>query len=231
MGILSRLLGRFCAFLPDGHEYFEGAYHEGKAKYYYVKTDAGVMYDGEFRFVHKLGGGMYRKAKGEFDMDKKTGCWEFIRRGSDSLRQVYAMYDEGYLIGELDYRCEEVTKGGIVESGLFLNMSKGMVCGDISGYFDDGDFSGSCDEDGFPDGVWTLTTKEKNVVTEIRNEVWQHGRLLEATHEDTLWKKRESASPMLREKVNYMLDNGCRRVLEIIERGSMKPSLHIPRKR
>ena len=102
--------------------------------------------DGEFKFEHKLGDGMYRKAEGTFENNQKSGTWYFARRGSNTMMQLEANFSQGKLEGDLEYHCDEATIGTVVQSSLRITIQNGVIADDIQGSFAGTDFSGKKDE-------------------------------------------------------------------------------------
>lgn len=82
--------------------------------------------------------------------------------------------------GILRYLCEEYTIGGVRRTELSLTISEGIIKGEIHGSLEGEEFCGYCDEDGLPDGEWSLTFKERNAVSDIEKEIWNHGKLVKA---------------------------------------------------
>ena len=229
MGKLAQLIRRLTGNIPEGHLYYDGEYHESHAQYYYVLSGDKHIFDGSFSCEYKYGGGLGKKAVGNFKMDKKTGEWEFTRRGNGSLMQLYATFDEGYLSGDFDYLYEEVTIGAIAKTDLSLSLDRGEIRGKISGHFDGGELDGYCDADGYPNGAWKLTFREGDVIAEEHIEHWEHGVLIDAYVDDKKWHRKNDVSPRLRERVNYLLDHDCRRLLTTVGRGTLGTLPHIRR--
>ena len=64
--MFKKLLFRLTKSVPEGHKYYSGIYHDGDAEYFYIPSEGGHIFDGDFHFRMKLGGGMFREAKGSF---------------------------------------------------------------------------------------------------------------------------------------------------------------------
>jgi len=229
---LPRLLKRFIKQIPDGHEFFSGIYHGGDAEYVYIPSDDGHVFDGEFSFYLNLGGGRYRKAQGNFAMNKKVGDWTFVSRGSDTQKQIFAQFNDGYIEGNLRFRGEELAIGGSILKEFSLNVKDGMVVGEITGIFDGGEFIGFCDNQGYADGQWTLTTIEEEAESEyVKVEVWNHGLLEESYEKNKRREKKRECTPHFREKINYLLEEECKKLMGIVGRGTANPLIHINRKK
>lgn len=144
--------------------------------------------------------------------------------------QLYATFVEGYLTGDFDYLYEESTIGGIIRSDFCFSLDRGENRGKISGHFDGGELDGYCDADGYPNGAWKLTFREGDVIAEEHIEHWEHGVLIDAYVDDKKWhRKNNNVSPRLRERVNYLLDHDCCRLLTTFGRGTLGTLPHIRR--
>lgn len=213
--------------VPEGHQYFQGEYHEGDARYFYIPSGNEQIFDGEFDFNMSMGGGMYRKAHGHFANNKKTGEWEFARRGTDSLKKLSAKFNEGLVEGELEYTFEQKTIDDSVMNWLRVSAKAGKICGKIEGFLEGGEFLGQYDENGFADGIWTLTFKSHDSVTGIKKEVWEHGVLVSSIVEGRVWKTEKPMKHFFRKKLNNILNSDIQKLLLIVGRGTLNPPLHI----
>lgn len=146
MSFLRKLIVKLTTHVPAGHELFSGRYLSGYADYVYIPSDGKKIMDGEFKFEQKLGYGMYRKAEGKYENDKKTGTWYFARRGSNTMIQLVVNFNQGKLEGELEYHCDEATIGTVVQSSLQLEIANGLIADNIIGSFGGTDFVGSKEE-------------------------------------------------------------------------------------
>ena len=146
MSWFDRLIAKLTKRIPDGHEFYSGKYFSGHAEFLYIPKDGKKIMDGEFKFEQKLGGGMYRKASGIYENDKKSGTWYFARRGSNSMMQLMAEFTQGILNGVLEYSCEEATIGGSMRNDLRLTIASGKIEGDIEGFFVDTEVKGAGSE-------------------------------------------------------------------------------------
>ena len=146
MSWLERLIRKVTMRVPEGHEFYSGKFFGGHSEFLYILMDGKKIMDGEFKYEQKLGGGMYRKASGTYENDKKTGTWYFARRGSNSIMQLMAEFNQGVLNGNFDYSCEEATIGGTMRSDLRLSIANGKINANIEGSFGDTEVKGTCDE-------------------------------------------------------------------------------------
>jgi len=227
---LSRFLFKLRNNIPDDHKIFEGRYHEGKAIYAYIPSERDEILDGKFKYLHLLGKRkMYRKASGRFARDKKDGSWYFARRGYDSIKKLYAEYQDGELTGSMEYFAEERDAYYVKVTHLYMNVSRGTVQGKFIGRFDNGEFEGYCDEKGLADGVWRLTYNENGKTLFTKKEVWDHGELTDS-YEESASKHRTQMQFKLREHINYILQHDVQHLVHIISRGSNNSLVHIYRK-
>ncbi len=104
------------------------------------------------------------------------------------------------------------------------------MTGKLTGHLDGGDFIGFCDDDGYPDGTWTVTVKENGRVDLIKKEVWNHGVLTESSVENPHKKQKTLMNVILREKVNTILRDDIAQLLHIVRRGTVDHTVSIPSK-
>lgn len=211
--------------LPEGHEIFSGVYHGGDAKYVFIPSEDGNIFDGEFSFYLKVARGEYRKADGFFVMNKKEGDWTFDVKTNASQMKLNTHFSNGYIDGHLEYSFEELTMNGVALTCFSTTIVDGMVKGEIVGAFDGGKFRGFCDEDGYPEGEWTHESKEY-----VKKEKWDHGTLLESYEINLEFKRKSPYKTRFRERINYILDADCQRLTTIVGRGTENKLIHIPHK-
>ena len=228
--MFKKILSRLTKTVPEGHKFFSGIYHEGDAEYYYIPSDGGHIFDGEFNFRMKLGGGMYREAKGVFKNNQKDGLWQFVRKGRESFKNLKVNFNNGQIEGQLHYTCEEETIGGVIMKGIDLMVADGKIKGEILGVSAGAEFKGFCDEDGYPDGTWTMTYKEDGELKNVETEVWDHGTLVSSYEESHEWRNKLDKNNRFRERINYLLEEDVQHLLKIVGRGTQNTFLHIYKK-
>lgn len=227
---LLQFLSRLTKNVPEGHKYFKGTYHKGTAECFYIPMDGERIFDGEFKFKMKMGGGMYHLAEGEYERDRKTGEWYFERKGEKTFKRMTISFERGHFVGDVDFMKEDVALGSEVTTTLLLHVEHGKVTGKLTGHLDGGDFIGFCDDDGYPDGTWTVTVKENGRVDLIKKEVWNHGVLTESSVENPHKKQKTLMNVILREKVNTILRDDIAQLLHIVRRGTVDHTVSIPSK-
>lgn len=221
-GLMIRLTGG----LPEGHRFFSGRYHYGRAKFVYIPTHGRRELDGKFCYKRKLKGGMYRKAEGMYEHNVKTGKWRFVRSGRNSTIRVEANFKAGALDGDLLYICDENAISGSMRTKLKMTIADGKVKGVIEGKFGKGNFTGQCDEKDHPDGTWVVVVKKYMRTESELMEVWHHGCLLYTDLQEEERHPTPDAS-LFRTRINYILNEEVPRLLNIAPRGSEDVSLKI----
>ena len=220
MGRLRKVLARLMGHIPVGHDFYSGEYYGGKADFVYIPAGKTRIMDGKFSFHLKMGGGMYRKAKGEFENDKKTGVWFFIRSGSNSLTQVEATFKEGELCGPLIFVRKEEIIGGTLCHSLELNIIDGKIVGCIHGHYGINSIEGYCDENGCANEQWSMIAKENDEVITTKKEVYDHGKFISA-YEQESGRSSKPANPTILRKINYYLSDDVQHILRTIPYGSL----------
>lgn len=146
MTCFRKLFVKLTTHVPAGHELFSGKYLGGHADYVYIPSNGKRIMDGEFKYEQKFGNGMYRKAEGTYDNNKKSGTWYFARKGSNMSMQMVVNFNQGKLDGELEYHCDEAAIGTVVRSSLRLNIVNGKIADNIHGSYGGTDYSGHKDK-------------------------------------------------------------------------------------
>lgn len=221
-GLMIRLTGG----LPEGHRFFSGRYHHGRAKFVYIPTHGRHVLDGKFCYKRKLEDGMYRKAEGQYERNRKTGKWSFVRSGHHSTIRVEANFKDGALDGDLHYTCDENTIAGPMRTNLKMTIANGKVKGAIEGKIGKGSFSGSCDDKGQPHGTWSIVVKKLLHTEDEVREVWRHGNLVYTDLQEEKRHPNPEAS-FFRTRFNYILSEDVNRLLNIAPHGSHDISLAI----
>lgn len=215
-----------------GHEYYCGEYHGGEAKYEYIPTPEGDrIADGDFEYTEYYGGGLYGKAVGRFAQGRKEGTWRFHRKGSSSDRDLVVEFVGGHISGDLEFTSKEVSLERFWNNELHVTIVKDKICGKFYGVFNGQSFEGNCDDDGFPDGQWTLTENDGEETGNLHKETWEHGKIVASVKENAKRKTTKKVNPRVREHINYLIDNDVLQLLAILKKGSKAPALHIQRKK
>jgi hypothetical protein len=229
MGNVSRFITRLLTNIPEGHEFYSGEFGRGEADYVYIQTPEGHVLDGDFQYQCYIDDDSYERAEGEFEQNAKSGYWSLYSKTIDGHSQVRAFFVGGVLSGDLLFSMLDTTRN--VAADLTLSVFDGEICGRITGHMAGGGiFSGLCDDNGYPDGVWKLEMKEGRKTVLTQREVWSHGRLIEAYEEDAD-KHRKPLEPCLRESINTLLMNDVTRLLHIIPQGIKDDILHVHAKK
>lgn len=214
-----------------GHEFYCGEYHGGEAKYEYILTPEGDrLADGDFQYTEHYGSGLYGKASGRFCQGRKEGTWHFYRKGSSSDRELTVDFAGGHLNGSLEFSSKEVSLERVWRNELRATLFEGKLWGKFYGIFNGQSFEGNCDDDGFADGLWTLTDHDGEETGNLHKESWEHGLLVASIVENAKRNKTKKVEPRVREHVNYLLDNDILQLLAILKKGAKAPSLHVRRK-
>ena len=161
--------------VPEGHGWETAEYHSGMASYCYIMLGDTKIFDGEFKFKRPFATG-FDKAEGTFERDKKEGEWYFERKSSRNNKKMYAKFERGH-VRELELVNDDYSINFLARTTLTLTIDENdHVVGDIQGVIEGGNFIGHCDEDGFPDGLWSLRTQDENGHDTEERETWKHGR-------------------------------------------------------
>ena len=107
-----------------------------------------------------------------------------------------------------------------------MTIIDGEISGRFTGHFDQGYFTGVCDDKGYPDGTWTLAIKEGRKTILTRKEVWVHGIFKEA-YEESPDKQRSPMEPFMRGRINQILMNEASQLLNIVPQGTKDDVLHV----
>lgn len=196
--ILRCLFGRWSLVrrVGKGRFSYAGPYHGGHASYVYLETPSGRVYDGPFSFS---GGSMTARTlffNSPYDDGIPEGTACYIGRGNT------------YGIGP---RSRMVM--------LTLSMAGGKPVGPISGRFGDSPFSGQCDADGYPDGMWVYgSTSRKR--TSVDYEHWEHGKLLESYTLDFSTGHRSEKAPSMLAMVKDIICEECMPLVNSVRRNA-----------
>lgn len=196
-----------------GRWIYSGRFFGGKATYEYVERDGMRVYDGRFRYAkryveHPESRGVVRIA-GRYAMGKKDGRWRFERNDKGCRRRLEADYAGGVPHGYVRYSRKGNSYGihSVVSyCSLELRMVNGHPSGEMCATIGGCRFSARCDEDGWPDGLWTLDgTSVGNM--EVDHERWSGGELVESYSVDLSTgcrrDKPEHMIAMIRDVVCY----------------------------
>lgn len=214
------------ADIPAGHEFYSGAFADGEAEYVFIPSADGNVIDGDFKYQRQAAGALFQ-AEGAFDNNLKLGLWSFSIKNQESNRKLNTTFVNGFIYGELDLTIDHKTDG--YTEDLSMTVINGEINGRFTGHFDKGYFTGVCDDNGYPDGTWTLAIKDGRKTTLAKKEIWVHGVLKEA-YEEGADKKRSPMEPCLRDRINLILMNDVSQLLNIIPQGTQDDVLHVHRK-
>lgn len=214
---------------PEGHKYFSGSWHGGKAKFYYIPDGESKVLSGNFEYVSRFGGSRYIRAKGHFVNDLKDGDWTFESRGNSTLMTLDTQFSRGVISGSVEYYREEAAIGFVRQWGLSFRVSDGRVVGSISGQIDGGEISGACDDEGYPHGEWSLRPGDGDGM--VSKEIWDHGTLVETYEEHPRKGTKKPKDVGVRRRVNFALVSDCAKLLSIVGHGSSGRPLYIPSKK
>ena len=226
MGKLSSIVAKIFTKIPAGHGFFSGDYADGEADYLYISSGKEHIIDGNFQYHSKSETGDEKYADGLFSRGIKQGNWSFRSKDAKCRRQLNTYFLSGIISGDLDLTVKHAD--GRSED-LNLLIINGEVCGGMTGHFDKGYFKGSCDDNGYADGTWTLVIKEGRKTLLTKNEIWVHGQLKES-YEQIPNKQRTPMEPCLRERINIILMNEVSQLLHIVPEGTKDDVLHIRRR-
>lgn len=215
------------ADIPAGHEFYSGAFADGEATYVYIPNGVGgVIFDGSFQYLRRHTDSVYG-AEGAFDKNQKLGDWTFYSKTPQASCKLNTYFLNGVIYGDLYLAIEHKTDG--YTEDLSMTVINGEINGRFTGHFDKGYFTGICDDNGYPDGTWTLAIKDGRKTTLTKKEIWVHGVLKEA-YEEGADKKRSPMEPCLRDRINLILMNDVSQLLNIIPQGTQDDVLHVHRK-
>ena len=223
MGKISRLLAKLMADIPAGHEYYSGEFADGEADYVYIPTSNGHVLDGNFKYKRRQEA-VVSQAEGIFGRGFKIGDWMFYSKSAEFSRKLNTYFVDGFIYGDIDLIINHIAEG--YTEDLSMTVINGEISGRITGHFDKGYFTGSCDDHGFPDGTWTMAIKEGRKTILTKKEIWVHGRFKEA-YEVGADKQRLPMEPYLRDRINLILMNEVPQLLNIVAQGTKDDILHI----
>lgn len=222
--IINRLFGRWSLVrrIGNGRFSYAGPYRGGFARYAYVETPAGRVYDGPFVYSggesggrHRaflgIGGGSVVSLRGRYEHGRKVGRWRYERRGHGYWRRLTAVYAGGRLDGVATYEGRGNSYGignGSRMVKLSLTIRGDKPEGQLVGHFNGSPFRGQFDADGYPDGLWTYGSASHKC-TLVDYERWEHGALRESYSFDVSTGHRRDRSERLLAMVRDIIDNEC----------------------
>lgn len=211
----------------NGQHRYSGPYYGGKAVYYYDISGDRRVYEGKFIFSRAyrnyLVGKTVERAEGAFAGDKKDGRWLFTKSSKGEWKRLEANFSKGMYHG--DYVFRSVHKSGPFNLNKYvttmsLSMRNGLPVGRIEVHFGKEIFDGYFDEEGRPDGKWTLDLSQTRSYR-VEYEVWSHGTL-----EDSYSIKMSTGTKIkgqinLLEIVMNFIYNRCWPLENIVKKGSV----------
>ncbi len=224
----SKLKQTYCRFrtsVPAGHLFYYGEYHHGKAQFVYTspnhsKSPADMVFDGSFKFKRYANGNTLQKAAGHFKQNKRDGEWAF-EQNSDAVNSHLAVtYQDGHLLQDISLVRLEMGINSVLTSELYFTVQGGQIVGNIEGCLKNHHLEGQCDDDGLPHGTWELHEVDSQNSNVIYSEKWQHGQLVEC--------KGDNKQQLLVDHVNYLIEDDCQVLLDIVHRGSQETISLIP---
>lgn len=228
MNLITKFLNRLTVSVPAGHKLYRGAFEHGEAEYVYVPNTDGHILDGMFRYRHEHSDGSYERAEGEYEQDYKSGYWSIFCKFPDGRKELRTHFMCGVLSGDLIYASLNNTDKSAED--LALTIFDGEVSGHITGRFKGGySFHGLCDDNGYPDGPWTLIKYDRRKIVSTVTENWKHGVFCDAYIEDAE-AHRTPTEISLRELINVKLMNEVSWMLGFVSRGTKDDILHIRRR-
>lgn len=228
MNCVNRFFTRLMTNVPAGHKFYRGKFERDAAEYVYIPTAQGHVLDGKFRYECNHKDGNYEHAEGEYEHDFKSGYWSMFCKHSDGRKELRTHFMCGVLSGDMIYASLNNTDD--TAEDLALTVFDGEVSGHITGRFKDGhSFHGLCDDNGYPDGPWTLIKYDRRKIVSTITENWSHGIFQNAYHEDAEGH-RTPTEVSLRELINAKLMNEVSQLLGYVSRGTKDDILHIRRR-
>jgi len=232
MGKISNLLQKLTIKVPEGHKLFQGEYHDGDATYVYIPDGKKHIFDGSFELVYDLGGGCYKKAKGNYRDNVKEDYWHYERQGRSSVKTVDADFRTGFVQGSLEcYSSERGVGESVINNELKMLVFENTIKGKILGFIDGWEVYGFCDDEGYADGKWTMTQEDKEdreVTTRV--EEWEHGRLIKSYEERRRKKLTIEKATDIRKRVNTFLESTVGQFLAFVPRGNRATQVFVMRK-
>jgi hypothetical protein len=216
---IPKFITKLLTNIPEGHKFYSGEFGRGEADYVYIQKSESEEHelDGSFQYECYIDDDSYERAEGEFDHDIKSGHWSMYYKTIDGHSNMRAYFVDGVLHGDVLFSMLDTTHD--VNADLSFSVFDCEIGGRISGHLPEGGiFTALCDDNGYPDGVWKVEMKAGRKTVLTKQEVWNHGHLVEAYEEDSDGN-RKPIEPYMRDSINSLLMNDVTRLLHIITRG------------
>ncbi len=233
MGIFSNM---FAKPTLEGHELFKGKYHDGNVHCECIMQNGERVFDGPFFYEYKqknlLSDTLIDRAEGTFSMNRKDGFWKIEHHSEHRDRELTAEFKQGRLEGKVDYKSVETDYMSRTSSSfLSFSVHEGHVIGDIHGSFGGKKFSGFCDDNGCPDGPWTIEiVSSDDTLSHVDCEMWSHGTLMSSYSKMTKTKKQNELHPYIRKTFSEMVNGELIEMLFIVRRGTQFNKIEVPHK-
>lgn len=204
---------------------YNGPYAGGKARYHYYEDGGKRIYHGRMSFSlvypdYPYGKGL-KMAEGAFADGRKQGRWKFVSRKHDEASELSINYADGLADGKCVFKAEkrdplDPLRG---KSTLKMSLCNGKPIGAFKGQLSNCRMAGCCDDEGRPDGLWTLDFTAKGSCT-VNYERWNHGVCVEAYELDNSTGKRSKPKTKIMEFLSNFIRQNCSPLTSIMPKGS-----------
>lgn len=174
------------AMYPNGKSSYAGRYHDGRAIYFYDISNNNRIYNGRFWIKRESYssplGNSHETASGCFHNDMKNGKWKFSNRTRGLYKLLIAEFSDDRYEGMYYYKSVCSSRVFNFMTGtttLRLKMLNGKPTGDVKGYFCGEILSSHYDNNGYPDGLWSMD-RTKTGLCRKDYEIWEHGECKES---------------------------------------------------
>lgn len=226
--------GLFSKPTLEGHELFTGKYHDGNVKCECVMQNGERVFDGPFVYEYKYGSVFSSKggeqAEGTFSMNRKHGPWKFVSHSGQRDRVLIATFDQGRISGDVEYKSTERDYlGRPTVTTLSFSVRDGHVVGDVRGSLGGKKLTGFCDNDGYPDGHWSIEAMSSdNTLSHIDSELWSHGTLVSSYSQMKQKKTQTELNPYLRKMFSEIVNGDILDMFFMVRRGTQFNRIEIP---
>ncbi|MDO4159498.1 MAG: hypothetical protein Q4D41_03465 [Prevotellaceae bacterium] len=209
-----------------GCSLYYGHYQNGKGAYYYKVVSGERVYNGDFRYKQTENnypdGKIKVSIKGFYENNRKNGTWVYKvkKRGVTQILKVD--YVKGLHQGIYSFKS--------FKRGLFFNTNKLMIelsmldnhpVGDIKYKSEHGKLKGTCNNEGQPDGTWSMDLSTTNIC-KIDYDLWDNGTLKDCYTFNTSTGKRKPRKGTLPNMLSSFIYRECYEIESIIREGSRK---------
>lgn len=211
---------------PNGGYCYSGIYRDGQAIYYYDNSSDGRIYGGKFwfsRITHDQPKGKIREtARGLFGDGRKQGRWLFTYRTLGLSRSLFVDYTDGRRDGRYIYRSKCSSHSlGFKKGTMTLNVGVSGHCitGAVDYSFAGESITGTFDNEGRPDGLWTLDAA-KTRSHKTFNETWEHGVCVSSCVFDVTTGEKTNDKGRLPDIILSVIYNECKPLEHILRKGT-----------